>query len=82
MTRNTEITARVAESLRTAATDRGVTDAMIADRAHLSRYMVRHYLAGTRDIHMTPFLDMCAVIGINPEDVLTLALPQGPTTGA
>lgn len=45
----------------------------VASRAGLSYGVVRRYVAGEREMPIKVFLELCAAIGVNADDVLTRA---------
>lgn len=65
------INRRVSERLRSAAFERRVTQASIAQRAKLSRSAVNEYLNGHKDMPFPAFLDICAAVGLDPHVLLS-----------
>jgi transcriptional regulator with XRE-family HTH domain len=69
-----EATQNIATYLRHEAYLRSITQGTIAESAHLSRSAVNDYLRGKKEMRLPAFLDICAAIGVNPDDVLLRAV--------
>ena len=72
-TESAETVKRIADLLRVAAFQRRITQGAIAKSANLSRSAVSEYLNGHTAIPLSAYLDLCAALGINPNDLLDKA---------
>ena len=68
-----ETTQFIATYLRNKAYYNRIAQGVIAERAQLSRSAVNDYLNGNVEMRLTAFLDVCAAIGVNPDDVVRAA---------
>jgi len=65
-----ETVRKIADLLRVAAFQRRITQGAIAKSAGLSRSAVSEYLNGHTAIPLSAYLDLCAALRINPNDLL------------
>jgi len=66
--REASVTTEIVQRLRTARTQRQLTQQTLASRLGISREAISRYESGERDMHIATLIDLSRVLGCPPAD--------------
>jgi transcriptional regulator with XRE-family HTH domain len=73
------VSLRLSAALRTKRTEKGISQAALADHAGLSRTCIANIELGRQECGLQTFVDLAIALGVEPADLLK-QIWQGPST--